>query len=97
MPANSIEQARAMPLQPDLSCDDIDGIIKVVNVAIKDLDGLQKRADQCVPESDLSDIEYELLCLEDRLEAVRKSNEGLREWGQGWKDACLALEDISEV
>lgn len=97
MPANRIEQAREMPRQPDLSCADIDAIIKVVNDATKDLVSWQKRVEDKDLESGLSDIEYELLCLEDKLEAVRKINEQLREWGQGWKEACLGHEAECDV
>lgn len=88
--------------QPKETCPDIDKVIKAINEAYCRAD---KAEDECRRydynsdsnhEDIFGDIRYELSGLDDELEKLRSANDGLRTWGQSWKDLAKQLLDYYE-
>ena len=86
--------------QPKETCPDINKIIKAIseayNRADKAEDNCRKYGSDCEHEDIFSDIRYELSGIEDDLEKLRNDNEGLRSWGQSWKDLAKQLLNYYE-
>lgn len=86
--------------QPKETCPDINKIIKAINEAYnranKAEDSCRKYGNDCEHEDIFSDIQYELSGIGDDLEKLRNDNEGLRSWGQCWKDLAKQLLDYYE-
>jgi hypothetical protein len=87
------EQRLGIIAPPEHQCSEIDKIIKAIRYCTKLADKAD-RLDEEDAKSALNDISSELWNFERDIEDIRKACEGLREWGQAWKDLCksVALE-----
>jgi hypothetical protein len=91
------EEENGIVEQPETQCQHIDHMQRCVKEGCK---SIKKRIESFTsgnsweyntdePEELLTDIIYDLdvlLDVESELETLREAVEGLREWGQGWKD-----------
>jgi hypothetical protein len=86
--------------QPELTCPDIDRIIKAIEEAyyIADIkeDECRDSGNDCGHEDSFGDIRFTLAGLIKDLERLRVANYDLRSWGQDWKDVAKKLLDRYE-
>lgn len=81
------EDLFSVPYAPDHQCSAIDeilGCIKWISDALWKVDKLDEEELRDLAD----DIDHKLYGLDDKLEDLRSACGGIREWGQGWKNAC---------
>ena len=92
------EQRLGWSAVPAHQCPDIDYVVKAINSCEKML-RKHNRLDEDELRSLCDDIEYELSGLVNRIGDIRTACDGIRTWGQSWKDLCkeIAIDNTVEL
>jgi hypothetical protein len=81
---------------PEYQCFNINELIGTIKNTIK-LANPNKYLNEEDANDRFYDIDYELKNFENDLEKLRKACEGLRNWGQEWKNMCKCIIENNDI